>query len=84
MITVNLRPDLKRKRALGGPPIAGNRGKPALALDQCDQPRSACGLILLEAREDRIADRPVADRGIDHVGQPHVAGEEKAAIGLGG
>ena len=38
----------------------------------------------IEAAQRAITDRSVADRGKDHVGQPHVAGKGEAAVDLAG
>ena len=72
------------ERAFGGPPIAGNRSQPGLVLNQPDQTRHRLGAIGVETAQRAIANRRVADRGIDHIGQSHVAREGIGPIDLAG
>ena len=74
----------RRKRAVGNPPAFGHCREIAFGLHHPHQPLEAGHRFLVEGGQFGLPQRPVPDRGVDHARQADIAGEQEAAVDLGG
>src|SRR3546814_6044841 len=65
-------------------PVARDRRDPAVMLDDIKNVARREAGLFVDALEPRRTERPLADRGIDHVGQADIAGVIGRAVDLGG
>ena len=62
------------ERPVRRPPVCCNRCDPAFMLDNIEHTEDAVGSRLVDRLQEGIADRPLPDRGIDHVRQADIGG----------
>ena len=72
----------RAERTLGDPPALGHCGEIAFRSHHTNQPFQTGNRLGIEGRQFGLAQRPVADRGVDHARQPDVASEQERAIDL--